>query len=398
MTYKPKVLTVAKGGLNKTTLTANSVIYCSSTSAVSGLNLNYGMIPRGETGSAPTQGYITGTNTVYNRDNALLEIAAKCTSPTVYPSTQNLFLRYSPSNIYFYPSISSYSVNNPSISNIQGKTAGLIKSILRTSATNTNSALSSLTNALFGTTTGVSYTSGIPLYGYVILNDTQTSVGFALSRAPHLRTSPASAKIGKSGSAAACSTFGSMFLIGTEAVTAYDGNPVIPVGYFTATKTAANAWGFSSTAYSNNDLIPSYWFTFVGGQFGASAGTFFLPSGGTSPTFGSSYYLYYLNRNGRCFINVQLKNINVAGAGAVDTQITLPAPWKTADATSKAYCGFGYLLIGTTVYQVVLDGNGLTNTAYLVDPKTGTRLQNSLFAIGTDNYLFLQAEYEMTTD
>ena len=184
---------------------------------------------------------------------------------------------------------------------------------------------STIIGNLFGLTSGVVAAVDIPFFLYAVMNDSANAVSFMISRVPHAVSAPASAKIGKTGSAVADSQ-GSFFALGNPTVTDYDTNPCICIGAFRMRMSTANDWTVQTLG--NQDGIGRFLneisFTVPRGHFGAAATKYFLNNGGTAPDDADGGYSYQLSKDGKVLSQIAFPSIDTAGVGAVVARIATP--------------------------------------------------------------------------
>ena len=189
-----------------------------------------------------------------------------------------------------------------------------------------DSGSSTIIGNLFGLTTGIAFAQDIPFWIYAVLNDSENAVSFMISRYPAAKTSPASANIGKTGSAVA-DTQGSFFALSNPTVTDYDANPCLNIGSIRMRMSASDDWTVQTLG--NNDGIGKFQFgtSFVmaTGQFGAASGKFFKNNGGTAPAFTTTDFNYYISDLSGFFdYYLDGNNVSTAGVGAVTLLLALP--------------------------------------------------------------------------
>lgn len=216
-------------------------------------------------------------------------------------------------------------------------------------------AESDLTGSLFCTSSGIAWNEDLAFFLYAVSNDAENAISFMISPVPHRVVAPASANIGKTGSAVA-DTQGSFFAFGNPTVTDYDTNPCFLMGSFRMRKNSSDAW--TVQALDNKDGFGVYQsgriFNYPSGQQTAASGEWFRPNGGTAPTFTTNSYQYNVSLNGVCNAIINFTGDGgTAGSGAVNMQLT--APFVAANANSQGSAET--IIVGTTT-QSVCDFSG----------------------------------------
>lgn len=398
MTYQPKITSVPEGGTGIGSLTANGVICGNGTNVV----IPSDELPDGQT----LVGYTSQTprNSMV-RGFANICITGSSGSFTISnPQYTTPVGIHGPIDIGYVYSGGVFSIKdgdgndlhalNKAYINIRSKTGGLSKGITLTANqtfSDATSGASTIIGNLFGTTTGIAWANACPFYVYAILDDTETTVCFAISRVPHLETSPAAAYLGKTGSAVA-STCASMFLFGDPTVADYEGNPCIAIGSLTMTKSAADDWTVSSTSLLPGELNEPQYYTFPQNQVGAAAGTHFLDNGGTAPVFLTAYYYYSPKKNGDVKVIINLTQ-NGGGVGAVDALLSLPITWRKTITAAQKYGEIGIVTAATTTSYFLMDGVDDCNTTYL-KTTAGGRVQYASFSDPNDKVV-IEMSYPM---
>lgn len=221
-----------------------------------------------------------------------------------------------------------------------------------------DSGTSTIAGNLFGfgasdTVTGVD----VPFYIYAVINDTDTAISFMISRTPGMTLSPASANIGKTGSAVADTGF-SFFALDNPTVTDYDSNPCSLIGSFRMRLTTAPG-DWTVQTLTTSDGIGQFQegtiFTFPPAVMGASTNSHWLANGGTAPAWStaSNYsYTYTLTKNGYITINYIITgDPSTNGVGAVTGKVIIPFITNTA---ANMIAGTGHL--GTTLASILSCG------------------------------------------
>ena len=185
---------------------------------------------------------------------------------------------------------------------------------------------STIVGNLFGLTTGIAFAQDVPFWIYAVLNDSENAISFMISRYSGTTTSPASANIGKTGSAVA-DTQGSFFALGNPTVTDYDANPCINIGSIRMRMSASDDWTVQTLG--NGDGIGKFQFgvafAMATGQFGAASGKYFKDNGGTAPAFTTTSFNYFFSDLSGFFkYYFEGTNVSTDGVSAVTLQLALP--------------------------------------------------------------------------
>lgn len=260
------------------------------------------------------------------------------------------------------------SSTNPGYINLQSKvTPGKqIRVAVTANQTFTDGSAGTIDNQRFGLTTGVNASVDIPFYLYAVVDDTDSSIAFMVTRVPHFATSPASAKIGKSGSVVNNSQ-SDMFSLANITVTSYDSNPCLCIGSFRMQFVGAtDSWTVQTL--SNSDGVGEFneatTFSFPRGQYGAATGKCFANNGGTAPDQTTGGYTYFIQKNGFCSAGIAFPSVDVAGAGAVAAVQVLPI------AAIGGIVLYGTFIAGGTV--AIAHGQCGSVNSYLVNSITQT--------------------------
>jgi hypothetical protein len=269
--------------------------------------------------------------------------------------TMNLGINYSAGVFTLTDSVgNALSSSNPAIATFQN--ASSIGQLISLAITNPYAfqdaaGTNEIGANLFGITSGKAWGNDCPFFLYAIINSAQNDVAFGFGRVPHLTVAPASGNLAVAGTTAA-STQGSLFLMkkngSSPTVANFAGKPCVCIGSFRMQATSTPGWTVQSLAVS--DGIGNYndgtAFLFPVAQHGASASTYFLPNGGTAPTFTTNSFYYFVDKNGRCLSNVFMTGDGgTAGSGAVNAQIALP---YTSDASGgSTYTAFYVSVVGS---------------------------------------------------
>lgn len=235
---------------------------------------------------------------------------------------------------------------------------------------------------LFGLTTSIAAAVDIPFYLYAVMDDTEASVAFMISRFPNASTSPVNTKIGKSGSAVA-STQGSFFSLANITVTSYDQNPCVSIGSFRMRMSNLNDWTVQTL--NNTDGIGKFQegvqFAVPPGQFGNASGKYFQNNGGVAPGFTTSGFVYYMYMTNCIQYYQAFVNCNVAGTGVVTLGQSMP--FNSADGGLQ---GPGALdqAGAITLYQVSTLALGNATVIFpFTNAAAGAYLNNNTIGAGT---------------
>lgn len=187
----------------------------------------------------------------------------------------------------------------------------------------------------FGTSAGA-WSTDMPWYIYLVVNDTADGGAIALSRVPNRTTAPVAGKCATRGSAVA-STQGSFYFLDeviagvptAPTVANFDTNPCVCVGGLRVQKAAANDWVIQTP--DNSDGIGLFHdnvgFTYPTNQNGATpvtnANTHFVETAGF-PGWTSQNWFYSINRLGDVDFNSITGGLTANGVNATDIVMTLP--------------------------------------------------------------------------
>lgn len=178
---------------------------------------------------------------------------------------------------------------------------------------NQSITISNLTGNLFGTPTGIAWTTDMPFFLYCA-GDTGI---LSISRQPHHYV--AVAPVGTVASALADQAYSLWYNSGTVAA----GDAVVCIGSFRMTKNASDAW--TVTALNETDGIERYrdgeLFDMAPDQ--GVAGSYFVAAG--APVWTTSVYKYSIDRTGivQCYFQFDGDG-GTDGSGATTMQLTLP--------------------------------------------------------------------------
>lgn len=229
------------------------------------------------------------------------------------------------------------SASNPGYVTIQTSNPGQLVTVAITAnqAFIDHNGASTIIGNLFGLPTGVAYAQDIPFSLYAALKSDATAINFGISRYWAFGSVPIAARLGKDGTATADVT-GSLFLFGGAAGTGgptlanYDSQPILRIGRIRMRMNASDDWTVQTLDLDDklqvNYQLNGNW-VFPTGAFGASSGTFFMPNGGTAPTFSTNNTcVYSLCENG--YVNFLYSCVDggagVAGVGSVQARLSMP--------------------------------------------------------------------------
>lgn len=251
----------------------------------------------------------------------------------------------------------TFSESNPGSITVPSVTGGQLVPLRITVGGSFNDdthATSSLTNLGFGITEAADWAQDIPFFLYAVnrgnadIDGVNGSSAFFLARSPTLHTTPSSANdIGDTASIPVNDSQNVILILGDVTVANYVSLPCQLIGtlrmqWVTSSddwtvQTPGNTDGFG-LGMIRKQLSRSW--TMPAGQNGASANTYLLPNGGTSPVFSANAYSYKIHLDGDITVEaIHSGDGGADGAGAVAARFVLPV-------TSKS--SFNDLLVGTT--------------------------------------------------
>ena len=280
------------------------------------------------------------------------------------------------------------STSNPAFITVPSKTAGRQVSFIVTSGPGfiDDNGSSEIIGNLFGATTGVAWAVDCPFYIYACIDDGETTVSFALSRAPHMTAVPAAADIGFPGTAAADNEY-SMFFFDSVTATDYNGNPCVCIGSIRMRMSASDDWTVQTLSDSRDGIgrfQEGFLFSYPKGHGGAAASTHTLANGGTSATFTTSTINYTISRDG--FITVMAAIYTDAGTdGSGGAAATFALPFYP-DATANTGSGIGP--VGTICGSGFYHAAGAAGALCLFEVNTG---------ISTRSWAIRKATYTAVT-
>ena len=340
----------------------------------------------------PIQNSINASNTHFQWTSGTQEVSDRLRQ---YPigTTLNLGITYASSTLSVTGSDgTALSSTNPGYVIIASKSSPGQKKIFTVTANQgfiDDTGTSEIIGNLFGLTTGVVASNGLPFYIYAVSNDAEDTVAFMCSRVPHATSSPVLAKIGAPDDAVA-NTQGSFFSFDSLDETLYDENPCTAIGSFRMTMSALDDW--TVQALTSDDGIGMFQegksFVVNRGHFGAAAGKFFADNGGTAPDGSAAGFTYSINKDGHYSFKFDSGSIDTVGTGVVTLVFVLPM----SQASASIVCS-GFLLAGTNTFIHFIASGDASVTAtnfYVNDVATGTLSNanivatNSILLSGTD--------------
>lgn len=246
---------------------------------------------------------------------------------------------------------------------------------------------SDLSSFNFGVTTGISWSSDVPFFIYVVVvNDTDIdgadgSSSFGITRNPCMtRTISSSTKIGNTSAVASDVTSENCLMILQDSATpaTYASKVCQRIGCFKMT------WSGSTNDWTVQTLdrldgigeifikrACSRYYNYPVGHNNSTPTTHFIANGGTPPTMTSLTYDYMIDENGLmdCFLRFQASSAT-AGSGAVASKLTVPI--KNSDGA----IGTNEMMVG--MVQVNTADSGFPRNCYLANQ------------LGTDGYLYIR--------
>jgi hypothetical protein len=275
----------------------------------------------------------------------------------------------------------SLTATNPGYINLQSKlTPG--KQIKVKVTANQSFTAASIAGQRFGLTAGISTTVDMPFYLYAVVDDTETTISFMVSRINHAFVAPATTKIGRTGAVTNLGQ-GDFFAFGAINVGDYDGNPCLCIGSFrTQFDGGTNSWTVQTLTAQDGigNFQEGVFFLFPRGQFGAAAGKVYADNGGTAPDDPTGNYGYSLTNKGQCFLELAFPNITVAGVGAVPLKLAVPF---VSGATSFILVGYELATGVVSMYMAdIAGGQTLTNTTLYMNTVGSGAYTNAIIIAG----------------
>lgn len=253
------------------------------------------------------------------------------TNPTIFGPVQNLGFTYSAGTFSITSADgTALSAGNPGYVYLQSKaTPGELTRFTITANQSfiDGSGASEIIGNTFGTTASIAWANDCPFFVYAVTNDSETTIQFMISRDPRASLSPASAEIGTP-STPIVGTESSFFSFDNITTTSYDLNPCLVIGSIRLQKDASDDWTIQTL--SNYDGIGKFQestrFAFPQNQNGAAVGSHILLNGGTTvPQFNTENYFYYINRDGKCRVELYYEgDAGVDGVGAALFLMAVP--------------------------------------------------------------------------
>jgi len=334
-------------------------------------------------------------NGVSHFDSARFSVDSNGFVSSTAPITTNLGISQSAGTTFNVTSASGAALSSTNAANVSLQSLSNPGRILNFTVTaNQSFTQAGLGNSLFGLTSGVNETEDIPFFLYAVSNaaNGENTIAFMISRVPHRTISPVAGNIGQSGNTLS-STQGSFFSLRTITAADYASSPCLCLGSFRM-RYSSSLWTIQTI--NNGDGIGEYndstQFTFPRGHFGAATGKIFANNGGTAPDQTTGAMTYFIKKDGSVVSQLAFDSTDVAGAGAVNTQLALPLV-SAVGATALT----GFMILGaapTAPYALIASlQNGSSLTAIIYTTGTGDGiLQNA--AIATTTAIVLQVAYQ----
>lgn len=201
---------------------------------------------------------------------------------------------------------------------------------------------SDITGNLFGLITGIAHTNTIPFALYAVVDDSDANIAFMCSRRWGYSRSPTT--IGYP-SLAIADTLTSMWSFDNITAANFDQNPCLQIGSFQMTMDSSDDWTVY-TSIPDTDGIGRFQegklFLSTPGQFGASAGSYFQPAGGTAPIFATQFLAYYVTNTGHFDAFLQCAAPSTVGAGAGASSVGMPYMVGLTTAAKPGVGGYGH--------------------------------------------------------
>lgn len=283
------------------------------------------------------------------------------------------------------------SATNPGVVWLQDKTTpGHLRRYLVTANQSfTDGSAGQIDNMRWGVTTGVNWALDAPFYLYAVTNDALDTIAFAISRVPHLTSSPAAAKIGKQGAVVNVSQ-SDMYLLPNVTVADYEQNPCICLGAFRMQFAGAtDSWTVQTLNATDGigQFHEETWFVAPLGQMGATTSTYFITQAGTQPVFdsGQSSVSYKVSKTGRMDHSMLLINCTTPGTGGA--ALTLALPYNTTFTGSQGPFGQFNGSLNTTGPSALLLAGALSGANHLVMAADGAAANLAQSAVLAGNAL-----------
>lgn len=254
-----------------------------------------------------------------------------------------------------------------------------------------SAASSNIDGNTFGSDAGVAWSQDRPFFKYCInKDDTSANAKFAIAVNPSFRIAQPG-QLAQLGDTNADSQSWMILLATGLTLATYDGKTAECIGSFRMRKNSSDEWTVQALI-NDGDGIGRFQehrnFSMVLGQFGASAGTFMTPNGGTAPVFTTNTYLYQIGRDGKCRVHLHLEgDAGADGAGAVVSRVVLPYV-NNPSSSANTMNGSAYLLTpGYTNLGTVqlLDGIGYLTLYRNTSATAVAQVLHSEFSNGSRN-------------
>lgn len=382
-------LAVAEGGTGASTLTDHGLLVGSGTDPVTALAAaSDGQVFIGATGADPAPASLSsadGSLTYTAGANTLgAAVSDRVRMQGVY--YENIGISYSAGTFTVNSADgTSFSASNPGIVVLPSKaTPGAFTkySITADQSFIDDAGASEIIGNLFSLPTGVAFSNDIPFFIYAVTNDDEDTIQFMITRVPHATSSPAVASIGAPDDPVA-DTQGAFFSFDNIDETLYDTNPCACIGSFRMRMSASDDWTVQTL--NNSDGIGQFQenvtFNLTATNFGTGSSTLILPNGGTSPTFTTIAFEYFVSKNGQVDCLWSLNgDAGTAGAGAVSSFIAIP---YISLGSQSPFCGNSRVLYaGSTYNNSFVRVAASNNYASFMSVSSGSNITNSLFTAG----------------
>lgn len=331
----------------------------------------------------------------YNKPNIELTVSSGAGGGPSPNNTQNLGFSYSSPTFTVHASDgTALSPSNKAQVRIQPNGSPGLLTTIEVDANQTfidATGASTISGNLFGLTTSIAAIQDIPFFLYAIINDSNDSIAFGISRIPNLYQSPNLTYSSKIGSTAASEQWG-MFYLNNPTLDDYDQNPCFSIGCFRMRMDASNNWTVQTFNDSDgmNKWFENQFFVYPFGQFGAAAGKWFADNGGTAPA-GTGGTVYKITRDGMVKGATAIDNVTTAGVGAVNLIHVFPYA-----SGQGGVCGHGYIHKAAATGNVlsietdiVPGDNFTTRVRYVTSAANGVALNTDLALTDLWSYSFM---------
>ncbi len=235
---------------------------------------------------------------------------------------------------------SDWSATNPGIFKIYSSTAGKWDEVIFTSSPTFQDATHGVDSDFvgsgtmsLGTAPGVAWSSAMPIFWYVVTDNTTPLIGF--SRVPHLVRSGDNTTIGYKDVAPSASDQRNLIFLTTTNITACNNwKTATLIGSSNITKNVSDNWTFQTIDAGQHGILNfkncTVYFDMPAAQNGGAAtapaaSRWFIPNGGTAPQFSTNNICYRIGINGDCHISFQFSGDGgVDGGTAVNLAMSLP--------------------------------------------------------------------------